>query len=86
MGERRLGEQVVGDPVRELGERVGGAGRDDEQVGAGQVGVEVLAAAARRASAAKVAAETKRSAAGRRERHHLVTLALTSSRTSSQAL
>ena len=34
MRERGLGEDVVGDPLRELGERVRGAGRDDEQVGA----------------------------------------------------
>ena len=54
VGERRLGEEVVGEPVRELRERVRGARRDDEQVGAGQVGVEVLARAGRRASAANV--------------------------------
>ena len=43
MSERRLCQHVVGDPVRELGERVRGARRDDEQVGARQVRVEVLA-------------------------------------------
>ena len=40
--ERRLGEQVVGEPVRELGQRVRRAGRDDQQVGARQVRVEVV--------------------------------------------
>ena len=42
MGERSLGEDVVGEPVRELGERVRRAGRDDEQVGARQVEVDVV--------------------------------------------
>ena len=42
MGERRLGEDVVGDPVGELRERVRGARRDDEQVGVRQVRVEIL--------------------------------------------
>ena len=42
VGERSLGEQVVGDPLRELRERVRGARGDDEQVGARQVEVEIL--------------------------------------------
>ena len=41
--ERGLGQQVVGEPVRELGERVRGAGSDDEQVAARQVRVQVVA-------------------------------------------
>ena len=43
VGERRLGEHVVGDPVRELRERVRRARRDHEQVGARQMRVEILA-------------------------------------------
>ena len=46
MGERRLGEHVVGDPTRELGERVRGARRDDQQVGARQMRIRILAAVA----------------------------------------
>ena len=41
--ERGLGEDVVGDPLRELGERVRRAGRDDEQVGVLEVRIQVLA-------------------------------------------
>ena len=36
-------EQVVGEPVSELGERVRRARRDDEQVAARQVRVEIVA-------------------------------------------
>ena len=43
VGERRLGEDVVGEAVRELRERVRRARRDEEQVGAGQMEVDVLA-------------------------------------------
>ena len=42
MGERRLGEHVVREPVRELGHRVRGQRRDHEQVGARQVRVEIF--------------------------------------------
>ena len=42
MSERRLGEDVVGEPVRELGHRVRGQRRDHEQVRPGQVRVEIL--------------------------------------------
>ena len=42
MRERRLGEDVVRDPLRELRERVRGAGRDDEQVGALEVRIQIL--------------------------------------------
>ena len=41
--ERRLGEDVVGEAVRELRERVRRARGDDEQVGARQVEVDVVA-------------------------------------------
>jgi hypothetical protein len=40
--KRRLGEDVVGEPVRELGERVRRARRDDQQVGAREVEVDVV--------------------------------------------
>jgi hypothetical protein len=43
VGERRLRQDVVRDPRGELGERVRGAGRDDEQIGPRQVLVDVLA-------------------------------------------
>ena len=39
--ERRLGENVVGEPVRELRERVRGQRRDHEQVGALEVRVGI---------------------------------------------
>ena len=44
--ERRLGEDVVGEPVRELRERVRGQRRDDEQVGALEMRVRVGGSAA----------------------------------------
>ena len=40
-GERELRQDVVGEPVRELRERVRRERRDDEQVGSRQVRVEV---------------------------------------------
>ena len=43
MCERGLGQNVVGEPVRELRERVGRARRDHEQVGAREMRVEILA-------------------------------------------
>ena len=42
MRERRLGEQVVGDPMRELRQRVGCARRDEQQVALRQVRIEIL--------------------------------------------
>ncbi len=42
MGERRFGEEVVGDPVGELRQRVRRARRDDQQVGLRQVRIEIL--------------------------------------------
>ena len=43
--ERRLGQDVVGEPVRELGERVRGQRRDHEQVGALEMRVGIGASA-----------------------------------------
>ena len=43
VSERRLGRQVVRQPVSELGERVRRAGSDDEQVAARQVRVQIVA-------------------------------------------
>ena len=42
MSERSLGEQVVGDPLGELRERVRRARGDDEQVAPGQMEIEIL--------------------------------------------
>ncbi len=74
VGERRLGEDVVGEPVGELRERVRGAGRDDEQVGAGQVLVEVLAGRPPRERLEGLGADEPLGA-GRDERDHLVAAA-----------
>ena len=63
MRERRLGQDVVGDALRELRERVRGARRHDEHVGALEVRIEILVAG-RRASAANVFAVTNFSAPG----------------------
>ena len=41
MRERRLGEHVVGEALRELGQGVRRAGGDDEQIGAGEMRVGV---------------------------------------------
>ncbi len=41
MGERRLGQDVVGEPVGESRERMGGERRDDEHVGVLEVRVRV---------------------------------------------
>ena len=62
-GEPELGEDIVGEPVRELRERVRRERRDDEQVRVDEVWIEVLGAS-RRASASKVCAVTNRSASG----------------------
>ena len=72
MRERRLGEDVVGEPVRELRERVRRAGRDDEQVGARRGAGRDPRPAGRRASAAKVSARDEALGAGRDERDDLV--------------
>ena len=71
--QRRLGQHVVGQPVGQLRERVGGARRDDHHArGAGRVEVRVDRTAGRRCvgqhrcaeSPANVVAPTNRSAAG----------------------
>ena len=43
MCERRFGDEVVGEPVRELRQGVRGQRRDDEQIGSRQVRVEIVA-------------------------------------------
>ena len=47
VGERRLGEHVVGETVRETGHRVRGQRGDHEQLGALQVRVRILGLAVR---------------------------------------
>ena len=42
MRKRGLGDEVVSEPVCELRKRIRGQRRDDEEIGAGQVGVEIL--------------------------------------------
>ena len=84
VGERGFGEEVVGDAVGELRERVRGARRDDEQVGPGQVQIEVLVRRAARESLEGLGAD-EALRAGRDERDTSWP-ALTSRRVSSQAL
>ena len=43
MRERRFGDEIVREPVRQLGERIRGQRRHDQQVGVCQVNVEVRA-------------------------------------------
>ena len=71
MRERRLGEDVVGEPVRELRERVRGARRDDEDVGARQVEVDVVAGGAPRERRERLGRD-EALGAGRHERHDVV--------------
>ena len=61
-GEPELGEDVVGEPVRELGEGVRRERRDDEQVRVDEVGVEV----ARRLAARERLEGVRRSRTARR--------------------
>ncbi len=61
MRECRLGEDIVGDAVRELRERVRGARRNDQQVGARQVLVDVVAL--RRAAPVRGTSPRRRTAA-----------------------
>ena len=71
MGERRLGEHVVGEALRELGQGVCRARCDDEQIGAGEVRVEV----SRRRPARQREERLLRDeplCTGRQERDHLV--------------
>ena len=72
-GERALRDDVIGQAGRELGQRVGRARRDHEQVGLDRGAGKSSRGASRRASASKVFAETKLSASGVRMRRHLVT-------------
>ena len=71
MRERRLGEDVVGEPVRELRERVRRARRDEQQVGARQVEVDVLAGGPARERAKRLGGD-EALGAGRHERHDVV--------------
>ncbi len=73
MCERSLGEDVVGEPVRELGERVGRAGRDDEQVGARQMEVDVVSRRTPRERAKRLGGD-EALGARRDERNDLVAL------------
>ena len=73
MRERRLGEDVVGEPVRELRHRVRRARRDDQQVGARQVEVDVIAGRAPREGAKRLGGD-KALGAGRDEGHDVVAL------------
>jgi hypothetical protein len=69
--ERCLGDDVVGEPVCELGERVRGQRRDDEEVGTGEMEVEVVRGRAPREREERLGPnEPLRSA--RDERDHLV--------------
>ena len=72
-GERRLGEDVVGQAVRELRQRVRGERRDHEQVRVGEMRVEV----ARRLLARERLERVGRDEAlgvGREHRRHVVTV------------
>ena len=71
MRERRLGEDVVGEAVRELGERVRRQRRDHEQVGALQVRVGIGALALAREREERLGADEALGAA-RRQRQHVV--------------
>ena len=42
MRERRFGDEIVREPVRQLGERIGCQRRDHEQIGPGEMNVEIL--------------------------------------------
>ena len=70
--ERRLGQNVVGEPVRELRERVRGARRDEQQVGARQVEIDVIARRTPRERAEGLGGDESLGA-GCDERHDLVT-------------
>ena len=70
--ERRLRQHVVGEPVRELCERVGGAGCDDQQVGASQVEVDVVRGGTARERSKRLGGDEALSAR-RDQRDHVVT-------------
>ena len=71
MRERRFGEDVVGEPVRELRERVRRAGRDEQQVGARQVEIDVLGRGPPRERAERLGGD-EALGAGRDERNDVV--------------
>ena len=71
MRERGFGEDVVGEAVRELGQRVRRARGDDEQVGAREVEIDVVAGRAPREGAERLGRHEPLGA-GRHERNDLV--------------
>ncbi len=73
MRERRLGQDVVGEPVGELGERVRRARRDDEQVGARQVEIDVVSRRTPRERAKRLGGD-EALGAGRDQRNDVVAL------------
>ena len=85
-GERGLGQDVVGEAVRELRERVRRERRDDEQVGLRAGADRARAARSRRASASNVSRGDEPLGAGRQERARPRGPSRTSRRTSSHAL
>ena len=71
VSEGGLGEEVVGDALRQLRKRVRRAGRDDEDVGARQVGVEIVGGRPAREGVEGLGRD-EALGAGRDERDHLV--------------
>ena len=71
VSERSLGQQVVGDPLGELRERVRRARGDDEQVTTGQVEIEILVGRPAR-ERLKCLGPHEPLRARRHERHHIV--------------
>ena len=71
VGERRLGEHVVGEPVRELRERVRRQRRDHERVGARQVRIEIVRRRPARERVEGLGGD-EALGAGRDERQHVV--------------
>jgi hypothetical protein len=69
--ERRLREHVVGEPVRELRQRVGRERRDHQEVGVGQMRIEVAGAFAPREGLEGMTRDEP-FGVGREERRHLV--------------
>ena len=73
MRERRLGEHVVGEAPRELGQRVRRAWRDDEQVGAREVEIDIVSRGAPRERAKGLGGD-EAFGARRHERNDVVAL------------
>ncbi len=71
VGERRLGQHVVREPVRELRERVGRARGHEQQVGPREVQVDVVAGRPPRERPERLRGDEPLRA-GRDERHHVV--------------